>query len=342
MAINQPSADIGRSIVATTANAVQGSLTVPFPLLAFYIIHGSDNFISHTFTPFPHFLYSKYRLALTVTDTAAAGQVGTAATLATHTPAAALLERIDDVMEQHPSTGEVEVLHEEVTNDSGSRNYVSALDDYIYRDAHLTFLPPFYFHMWFVKEVKDKIFKNQQRGEYRGTGAVRFKLQSQHPQASTHMLRMRATPLIPMWLHGLPNEVPSDASTPSERDTYAAFVLGSFASDRVWRTTPGEPGSVWLQYRSWLADTTCPFHSCTQQVLKNLQAYFSTRRAQRQRSEVRAAALKAAQDLAQELADAGIVAPPHPLPDDLSDDGDMQVMNATACLLDIKLSLHMP
>ena len=327
LADGEPDAGIGRSIVATTANAVQGTLTVPFPLLAFYIIHGSDNFISHDFTPYPHFLYSKRRLAQSVADSAAAGRAGAAATMAAHAPAAALLDRIETAAQQHAGTSEVEVMHEEVTDANGGRNYVSALDDYVYRDLRLSFLPPFFFHMWFVKERQDKIFMEQQSDTYHGTGAPRFVLQSPHPQAATHMLRMRTAPVIPMWLHGLPNEVPSESSTATERDGYAAFVLGSFASDRVWRVEPGEPGTLWAMYQAWLKDTSCPFRPCTQQVLHNLEAYFSTRRAHRQRGEVRVAALRAAQELAQQLDAAGTVAAPHPMAgaDDDDDDDDMQV-----------------
>lgn len=327
LAEHTPSADFGRYILATTANAVQGSLTIPFPLLAFYVIHGSDNFISHDFTPFPHFLYSKCRQAsatgatATTTGVTAVSHLGAASA----GPAAAMFERIDAAVEKSAGGSEVEVLHEEVPDGKGNHTYVSALDDYIFRSDSLAFLPPFYYHMWVVKEKQDSIFSSQQHGMYHGSGTARFGLQSQHPQACTHMLRLRPRPVIPMWLHGLPTEIPSDTSPATEQDAYAAFVLGCFASDRVWRTVPGEPGAVWTQYKAWLADNSCPFHACTKQVLNNLEAYLGTRRAQRQRSEVRAAALKAAQELADRLRDAGIIAAPHPLPDDMDSDDDMQV-----------------
>lgn len=171
------------------------------------------------------------------------------------------------------------------------------------------------------------------------------RLQQSHAQYSTYLTHRRPRPVIPRSACPVPCCPPDNASL-EDKDSYAAFVLGNFASDRphpgeqpdpmvpdylpfnrpVHALTP--PGTLWDRYLEWRSLAAgSPFVRAGLHVLVNMHD---------QRSSTERQGLRYAQHLQarKDMADSSS----HPIAPDSEDedyDGDHLVQDCPEDFIDV-------
>jgi hypothetical protein len=299
----RPPLQQARLLVSKALNAVHGSITVAATLASMWTLYQQDSIISHATVPhnyaaFAAHLHPVPNQQVEMLCQLVCGEHAEAQPDPQHEPmdvercADADLIRLVGAEDYAANTGGCidAVLQQPATpaacaSGQQKQRVVHVVLDYTHRCALLSDWSPWLVAMWCTK-VKLQGHQGQ------------WAFQEPHPQASTHGLvpHPRAAVKLPRAICTVPVR-PAATAPASERDAYAAFVLGNFASDRAaaGAVAYGAPvgqeaaeGAVWGRMQRWLADPQHQLYSVPAAiVLENIDSHRRTQiRSATKRKEV--------------------------------------------------------
>ena len=260
---DQPGADqsaipdtlkLGRQILSTLCNRIQGTITVPATLAASYNSGTGGPWISHDMVPLDPYPYARPLLG-------------------------------DDLAQDTPVAAEV------TKDENGDALFFNRAMDYFERgDALRTssyaggdpdaprFAPAAQFSPYLVAMRYSKMLRPKEKVVH---GAVPFR--TGHPQHATHWLVPRRRMAVPYQTSNFPAR-PSEDASDADKHRYAAFVAGVYLEDEVVEAAVEEAGvSLWDWLQGWLsraspghADPDRSFAAMVARIIANVDGRVQT------------------------------------------------------------------
>jgi hypothetical protein len=256
-AANRSRSDQARLLVTKALNAAQRSITVPSTLASFWTLYKTDHFISHKTVPHNYAVHAARVLATPDEPVVVQHQL-VELPGAEDGPDADLIRLVGqeeyDANMADSTASAAPSSPPPVKPQTSRQGVVSAVTDYTYRSRQLSEWSPWLMAMFCRRE---KLTSAHQQWAF----------EVPHAQAGTHGLvpHPQQSIVLPRAICTVPVR-PAAAALLPEKDAYAAFVLGNFASDRAVDGVPaygaavGEdtaPGTLWQRMQDWFTDPSC-------------------------------------------------------------------------------------
>jgi hypothetical protein len=180
---------------------------------------------------------------------------------------------------------------------------VSAVDDWVFRPAALRFLPPYFMAMFFTRITKPD-----------GAGPSWLDFKRGHPLRGSHRLQKSSAVTMPRLLYDPPIRPPppssrllDDVEGRQKREAYAAWVLGSFATEKDVPTPLPAGQTLWDAFVAWegrpptgkIADDT--IWKCAQKVVENMRSRAASQKAIRRDGIARKRDARTAEGIAAKI-----------------------------------------
>jgi len=171
-----------------------------------------------------------------------------------------------------PASDETILQHHILEHDDTQQLVVAnkAELNYFYRPEALSSLPRILHDMWYyIRPLGDNAKLPDENSQKHP-----FRLREGHPLANTFVVseRRKTNFEIPRFFSSTPTRPTPDAE-PTLKETYAAFKLGNFVSNRTVENLPGD--SLWDKLLAWEGDDTrdARLTKVVERMLAHLQSY---------------------------------------------------------------------